>query len=266
MIFIDDKWYREFAKEINLSRSKIKEIKEIIKEMASIGLLNTKLYLEDILFSENFFKKHSNYFFRNKRNIEKIQTKIFKNIEFLFNSRAPNELHILEFKDIKKYISELFNINKNELKVEIIDNGEENSNDIENETVKEFALLVNNNQYKKENKIKFNHNTFEYKASFYLTLALIRKDPNNNNLNKQEGARMFNNLLKKYSQEELLRAIKYFNDEVDNKYHNNLIDRIYSYNTFRQNIKGLISLSRNIVMMDYETEGKDKMSFNWSTL
>ena len=77
---------------------------------------------------------------------------------------------------------------------------------------------------------------------------------------------MFNNLLKKYSQEELLRAIKYFNDEVDNKYHNNLIDRIYSYNTFRQNIKGLISLSRNIVMMDYETEGKDKMSFNWSTL
>ncbi len=230
MIFLNKNWYRDFADEIKISKT---QVKEIIKEMANIDLINSNLFFEDILFSENFFKKHYRYFLRNKKDLSTIKDKILRNLEFLFNSRTQNEMHIMKFEELKNYFLNLF-IQK------------QNSKEEEKyEDAKNLSGIVNKNQ------LQFDHNSFEYKASVELTKLLIQKDPNNENLNKQDGARMFHNLTKKYSQEEILRALKYFGDELNSSYHNNLIDRIYSYWTFNRNIKGLISMSKNTILSDY---------------
>lgn len=233
MIFINEKWYTDFAKEIGLPKSQIKQIKEIIKEMANIELINPNLFLEDIIFSENFFKKHFRYFLRNRKDFNAIKEKIIKNIEFLFNYRQPNEMHIIKLEDLKKYILDLLESKNNS------NENQNNKNNIQGE------LLPST-----ETKIQFDHNSLEYRLSIYLTNLLIQKDPNNNDLNRQEGARMFHNLLQKYPKEEIFRAIKYFEDELNSSIHNNIIDRIYSYYTFKQNIKGLISFSKNVILPD----------------
>ncbi|HOM04511.1 MAG TPA: DUF4373 domain-containing protein [Candidatus Kapabacteria bacterium] len=288
MIFINENWYKNFSKELKFPKSQIKNIKEIIKEMANIGLINSNLFFEDILFSENFFKKHFNYFYKNKRDFNQMKEKIIKNLEFLFNSRNHNEMYIMTFEEISKFLLNLFefkssnkekSINKNNDKIdkneavknvsefitkeqlnkEQSNNGNENKNNLNQ--IKLFEQnndeQNNNEQLKEEQnneeqnddgkiKIQFSHNTFQYKKSEELCFILSLKDRNNINLNRQEGARMIDKLLEKYTKEEIVQVLAFFGKEINKQFPNNIIKRVYSFSTFFTNFKGLLSLSGNI--------------------
>jgi len=258
MIFINEKWYKNFAK---ICRVPLHNVKEIIKQFADpkIQLISTLLYNENILFSEKFLLNHRGFFKNNRKNFAKIYLKIQENLEFLFITREQNLNYSMTYENFAHAFAEVL-LRKKLAYSNMYSNSnnipkgiEANTSDNDFELTPTEEIIKEKYDYAKElsdiineanDKQQFEKDSWHYKKSIEIDDILRKKDPNMLKQNYQEGARILGdlNLIHNYTTVQIESVITKLKDELNKSSPYWVFKSITNYSDFNKYFRKMLGM------------------------
>ena len=278
MIFITDEWLKEFAKFTGVTVPKLKKILELFSKE---NLIVSKLFSQNILFSENFLRNHAGFFMKFEKKFKKRREKFEKNIQFFLEIQETKSKNSITYKDVLIYFDNILASHSKQKNAHNNNNNNKNNNNNINlesddsdlfpdipktksenppiEILTEFAEVVN--EADKKAKTTFEHNTWQYEYAEKLEKIFKERDPNAPDLNLQDGARMFDkiNSDKKwgYSCEQINTVIDWMEYELNKSSPPYPFKKVNSFHTFNQFFRAMLGEKQNGITADYESRATE---------